>query len=209
MLQEIVALLQVGQTKEAFFLRISTIYPILDWRYKLIEKAYDDAEVAFKEKYRDSGELYFEHLRVVAMILIEWLYVTDYRLIVAALLHDIIEDCPHWPVEKLQKEYGDEIAELVAWMTKPDVALCGGSKEEVERVYHDRFVYAPRKFFIIKMADRLHNLITLWVGYRPEKRALKVLQTRICYLPWARKHLILHREMDEALTILESGKTIR
>ncbi len=209
MLQEIVALLQVGQTREAFFLRISTIYPILDWRYKLIEKAYDDTHEAFKDTYRHSGEEYFEHLRGVAMILIEWLYVTDYRLIIAALLHDISEDCPHWPIKKLQKEYGDEIAELVAWMTKPDVALCGGSKEEVERVYHNRFEYAPREFFIIKMADRLHNLITLWVGYPTEKRVQKVLETRICYLPWARKHLILHSEMVEAIAILESGKTIR
>ncbi len=209
MLQTIVALLKVGQCRETFFSIISTIYPTLDWRYKLIEKAYDDADRAFEEKYRDSGELYFEHLRGVAMILIAWLYVTDYRVIIAALLHDIVEDCPRWPISRLRKEYGDEIAELVEWMTKPDITLCGGSKEEVARVYHNRFEYAPRDFFLIKMADRLHNLITLWVGYPTEKRALKILESRICYLPWARKHLILHREMAEALVILEAGGTIR
>ncbi len=147
MLQTIVDLLKVGQCRETFFSLISTIYPTLDWRYKLIEKAYDDADGAFKEKYRDSGELYFEHLRGVAMILIAWLYVTDYRVIVAALLHDIVEDCPRWPISRLIKEYGDEISALVEWMTKPDVTLCGGSREEVERVYYNRFEYAPRDFF--------------------------------------------------------------
>ncbi len=209
MLTDIIALLIIGQRKETFFGLISTIYPTLDWRYRLIEKAYDDAEGAFKEKHRDSGELYFEHLRGVAMILISRLYVTDHRLIIAALLHDIVEDCPRWPIEKLQKEYGGEIAELISWMTKPHISLCGGNREEVERVYHERFEYAPRGFFIIKMADRLHNLITLWDGYPEEKRKRKILETRICYLPWARKNLILHEEIDEALTILESGRSVR
>lgn len=198
---------QVKEDRKAFFLLIATIYPTLDWRYKLIEKAYNDAKDAFRDKFRDSGERYFEHLRGVALILIAWLGVTDHRLIVVALLHDIVEDCHEWTIERVHAEYGEEVTLLVEWMTKPDPELFGGKKDEAERVYHERFEHAPREFFILKMADRLHNLITLW-GCTEKKRVAKLVETRLYYLPWARKHTILYREMLEAIEFLETGEKI-
>ncbi len=203
---KIVAFLTALQNRETFFRRISMICPTLDWRYKLIEKAYNDAKDAFREKYRDGGERYFEHIRGVALIQIVWLGVTDHRIIVAALLHDIVEDCPEWTIKRVQDEYGDEIALLVEWMTKPDPELYGG-KEEVEQIYNGRFEFAPRDFFLIKMPDRLHNLMTLW-GCTKSKRQRKIIETRAYYLPFAKKHQILYQEISEALEILERGEKI-
>lgn len=207
MLSPIVAFLTATQNRETFFRLIATIYPTLDPRYKLIEKAYDDAKGAFRGKHRESGERYFEHLRGVTLILILYLGIRDHRLIIAALLHDIVEDCPDWPTERVVKEYGEEIALLVQWLTKPSLEFCGGNKEKVDEIYHERFEFASREFFILKLSDRLHNLITLW-GCSKEKRTRKIIETHVHYLPWARKHLILHREIDAALEILERNEKI-
>lgn len=197
MLQIVQGMLTPAENRKSFFKRIAEFYPRLDPRYKDIERAYDAAKKAFREDERDDGVRYFEHLRAVALILL-YLRVTDHHMIIAALLHDIVEDHPEdWPIERVAVEFGVEVAELVLYCTKPPLEECG-TKQEQDRIYHRRFIEAPRKFFLIKLSDRLHNVMTLGTC-KLEKRVRKVSETLQFYMPHAEKHFILYYELKEAL----------
>lgn len=196
-LLERIKFLKEAENRESFFRRISRFFPSHDPRYKLIEKAYNTAKDAFRGVEREGGDRYFEHLRAVALILIDYLHVRDANIIAAALLHDIVEDIASWPIERVDLEFGEEIALMVEWVTKPPEAGFS-SKEERNRMYDERLMQAPRDAILIKLADRLHNVITLW-SCPPEKRARKIDETRMYYLPLAEKHWILYYELEEAL----------
>lgn len=189
------------ENKRTFFKRISEIYSVYDWRYKLIEKAYDDAKDAFREKYREGGERYFEHLRGTTLILIDYLGIRDYRLIIAALLHDIVEDIPSWIIQRVCREYDKKIALLVDYVSKPSEKDYPDKKKR-NQVYHDKLGNAPRKAIILKLADRWHNLLTLW-ACPVEKILRKIEETRKYYLPLAKKHNILFHELESAIAVLE------
>lgn len=194
--------LKVAENRETFFRRISFFYPKLDPRYQLIQKAYNDAKDAFRGLYRDDQETrYFEHIRAVTLILIDYLRITDHEMIIAALLHDIVEDIPSWTIGRVQAEFGERVAFLVEYLTKPPKDEYT-SKEERDRVYHSRFRFAPREFFLLKLADRFHNVITLW-NCDEEKRKRKIEETRKYYLPHAEDHFILYHELHEAIEALE------
>lgn len=195
--------LRAAENRESFFKRIALSYPSLDPRYKAIERAYNTAKDAFREVKREGGERYFEHLRAVTLILIDHLRVKDYELIIAALLHDIVEDIPSWTVERVREEFGERVALLVQYLTKPGEKEYP-TKEEQEYVYHRRFHTAPRDFFLIKLADRLHNLLTLAVC-SVEKQKRKIEETRRYYLPHAEMHFILVHEIEDAIAVLEAG----
>lgn len=195
------AFLTAAENRESFFRRISVYYPPLDPRYKAIEKAYNYAKDAFRGKTREGGDRYFEHIRAVDLILIEYLRVKDYRLIIAALTHDSPEDIPSWTIQRVEQEFGEYVAMLVQYLTKPSKDEYA-TKEERENVYHSRFRFAPREFFLIKLADRLHNILTLGACSK-EKQARKVLETKLHYMPYAEEHFILYHELNEALATLE------
>lgn len=190
--------LSSAENRESFFRRVALYYPTLDPRYRLIEKAYNDAKDAFRGVMRDDGETrYFEHIRAVALILLIYLRVRDHELIIAALLHDIVEDRAEWTIERVRQEYGERVALLVEYLTKPEGYA---DREEQERAYHSHFESAPRDFFLIKLADRFHNIYTLW-ACSEEKRQRKIEETRRYYLPYAERHLILLHELEEALEL--------
>lgn len=204
MLEIVRALLKEAENRETFFRRIASFLPPMDPRYKLIEKAYNAAKDAFRDKEREEGGRYFEHLRATALILIDYLRVRDYILIIVALLHDIVEDNPSWTIERVRLEFGDEVALLLDYCSKPSEN--DYSKEEGLRVYHARFEYAPRNFFLIKLSDRLHNMLTIW-KCTPEKITRKIEETRRHYLPYAEKHVILIHELEEAIKKPEDEKS--
>ena len=75
-MEHTITLLRAAENKETFFRRISALYPTRDERYRAIAAAYEDAKDAFRGVERESGERYFEHLRAVALIIIdklEWI----------------------------------------------------------------------------------------------------------------------------------------
>ncbi len=191
--------LKEAETRETFFKRIAKIYVPTDKRYKKIEKAYNCAKDAFRYRKRESGERYFEHLRMVTLIVIDYLGVTDYRVIIAALLHDIVEDKAEWTIERVAKEFNSYIAYLVQLLTKPPEEECS-SDQERDEIYHQRFEHAPREFFLIKIPDRFHNITT--IGYcSASKRRRKILETEIHYIHYAKKHNIMFYELREAVAI--------
>jgi GTP pyrophosphokinase len=191
--------LSAAENRESFFRRIALFYPKSDPRYIDIERAYNTAKDAFRGIDREGGERYFEHIRAVALILIDYLRVKDHHLIIAALLHDIVEDIPSWNVDRVRVEFGDYVAYLVDYMTKPSKDEYP-DKEEREFVYHFRFKSAPREFFLLKLSDRLHNLLTL--GYcTPEKISRKLRETEDHYIHYAETHFILYHELIEAIAM--------
>lgn len=193
--------LQEAQNRESFFNRIALIWPRSDPRYIAIERAYDTAKDAFRHEIRDGGERYFEHLRAVALILIEHLRVRDHELIITALLHDLVEDIRSWTIERVRREFGERVAFLLDYLTKPSKKEYP-DKDDRDHAYHYRFRAAPRDFFLIKLADRLHNLLTL--AFCPEeKRARKIKETREHYLPYAEKEQLLIHELEEALAAVK------
>ena len=194
--------LSEAENKQSFFKRIATFLSPLDERYRLIEQAYDAAEDAFRFKLRDGGGRYFIHLRAVALILIEYFGVQDHILIIAALLHDIVEDTD-WTIERVRLEFGDRVALLVSYLTKPSAEdFPKKSKGERTEIYHTRFSKAPLGFFLIKLPDRFHNLITLWYS-SPGKIRRKIRETERYYLPYTQEHRILYHEIEEVIKSLE------
>lgn len=193
--------LSQAENRETFFKRVGIFFPTLDTRFQEIEKAYSTSKDAFRGIKREGGDRYFEHLRAVALILIVHLRIKDHKLIIAALLHDIVEDVPSWNINRVKTQFGTDVALLVEWLTKPPTEKFN-SKGERDRVYHERFALAPREFFFIKLADRLHNVITL-DKCSPEKRTRKIEETKRYYLPFAESHLILLHELEEAVSMAE------
>lgn len=195
-------LLSKAENKKTFFERIAEIFPPTDERYQLIERAYETAKAAFHNVQRDEGVRYFEHLRATALILIVYLRVRDADLIAAMLLHDIVEDIGGWTNLRIAEEFNPKIASYVYWVTKPPLGKKYRTKEEVDRKYHRMLTSAPREAIILKVADRLHNLITMWNQGKVRMRR-KVSETRDFILPLAEKHQLLIHEIEDVLRVIE------
>jgi GTP diphosphokinase / guanosine-3',5'-bis(diphosphate) 3'-diphosphatase len=194
---------------EAFFDVVGRYWPKGSDDYVLIERAYSTAEVAFAERERDNGERYFEHLRSVALVLMVYLRVRDANLIAAALLHDIIEDIEGWSQERIAAQFNQTIAQLVWWVSKQQVNNFNGDKAMRNRAYHEKLGRAPREACIIKLADRLHNLLTLW-DWTIEDQKRKVSETQDFYLPIAYREILLIHELEAAINELAlSWKTVQ
>jgi (p)ppGpp synthase/HD superfamily hydrolase len=194
-----------AENRETFFARIAELFPPTDFRYLEIERAYNYMKDGFRGKLREGGERYFEHIRANVLILIDYLRVKDYRLIIAEIMHDSDEDLASWTIERIRREFGEYVARLVDYMSKPLKDGSGASaKQKQDRIYHRRFEQAPREFFMLKLPDRLHNLLTL-DSCSKEKQVRKIAETREHYLPYAERELILLHEMEEVIAILESN----
>lgn len=152
---------------------------------ELIIKAYNFAENAHQGQYRKSGERYFIHPVEVAKILIELRM--DSSTIAAGLLHDVIEDT-EYGYDRVQKEFGQEIVELVDGVTKL-TRLSFNSKEERQAENLRKMVLAMAKdirVILIKLADRLHNMRTLKY-HKEEKRREKATETLEIFAPIAHR----------------------
>lgn len=202
--QDRMPFLSGAETRNTFLHRIAMFLPTRDARYQKIARAYDTAEEVFDGSKRDSGERYFEHLRAVALILIEYLEVQDVDIIVAALLHDIVED-KDWDVDRVHRDYGEQVALYLEYLSQP-AADEFKSKTEAEYVYHSRLRVAPREVILIKLADRLHNLLTLEARPRA-KQITKIEETDRYYMRRARLQLILLPELREVMALLREATT--
>lgn len=128
---------------------------------EFIRKAYEFALKAHGEQKRMSGEPYIIHPLEVAYI-ITTLELDD-ESICAALLHDVVEDTDVTR-EEIQKEFGDNVLELVDGVTKLGKIASYVDKEEEQVENYRKFFMAMAKdirVLMIKLADRLHNMRTL------------------------------------------------
>jgi (p)ppGpp synthase/HD superfamily hydrolase len=201
--EKLAGVLDKAATKESFFARIGEIWPCLSKQYLLIERAYDAMERSFRNKMRDNGDQYFEHLRVSALIAIVHMRVRNANIICAILMHDCIEDCPdEWNFNRIAAEFNRKIANLVWWVTKPVANGNNETSDDIDRRYHRRLSKAPRKALCVKLPERLHNIITIW-GQDEARIRRKLSETKDFILPLAEKYHMLVHEFEDTMGIVE------
>ncbi len=151
----------------------------------MVVKAYDLASEAHKDQRRYSGEPYIMHPVAVARILFD--LGMDHQSIIAAILHDTVEDTDV-TLEDLSAAFGDEIAQLVSGVTKlGKVPLATYKEQQAENVRKMLIAMSQDiRVIIIKLADRLHNMRTLEY-MREQKQKEKSLETLEIYAPIAHR----------------------
>ncbi len=158
-------------------------------RYDLekIKSAYLYAKELHEGQYRCSGEEYISHPVAVAEIVAGLELDTD--SICAALLHDTVEDCgTKTDLSTIQKNFGDDVAQLVDGLTKM-VQIPFEDKEEQHIENLRKMFLAMAKdvrVIFIKLADRLHNMRTLGVK-KDDKRRMTALETMQVFAPLAHR----------------------
>ncbi len=148
----------------------------------LITKAHDFAREVHKDQKRFSGEQYFVHLLATAYNLA--LLGMGANTISAGFLHDCIEDV-NVQKETIEKEFGKEILFLIEGVTKLGKIRYKGSERHNESL-RKLFIATSQdiRVLIIKLADRLHNMMTL-EHVRPEKQLRIATETLQIYAPIA------------------------
>ena len=152
---------------------------------KLIMKAYNLANEKHKDQKRSSGEPYIIHPLNVAYILAD--IGLDESTISAALLHDVVEDTDVTD-EQLRKEFGDEIADMVAGVTKLSNIQFASVEEQQAEDYRKMFLAMGKdiRVILIKLADRLHNMRTLKYLKR-DRQIANAKETMELYAPLANR----------------------
>ena len=150
-----------------------------------IVRAYQYGANAHSGQFRKSGEAYICHPLSVAITLAEMRM--DTRGILAAILHDVIEDTPV-SKEELSEEFSEEVAELVDGVTKL-TKLDNKSHAETQAENVRKMLLAMAndlRVIVVKLADRLHNMQTL--GSMPiEKKRRIAKETLEIYVPLANR----------------------
>jgi GTP pyrophosphokinase len=166
-------------------------------------RAFDLARDKHEGQKRNSGEAFISHPLTVATILAD--YGMDTDTIVAALLHDTVEDTD-LTLDDIRRAFGDEVAALTDGVTKLD-RLEFGSREDQQAATIRKMVVAMAadvRVLLIKLTDRLHNVRTLW-ALEPEKQQRIARETLDIYAPLAHRlgvQEIKHELEDRCFAIL-------
>lgn len=150
-----------------------------------IERAFLYAKKAHGSQTRYTGELYITHPLAVAQILAEMRM--DPATIMAALLHDVVEDTTVEQAE-LVEQFGSEVGELVDGVTKlTQIHFENYAQAQAENFRKMVMAMASDiRVILVKLCDRLHNMRTL-SGLPPEKRRRKALETLEIFAPIANR----------------------
>ena len=157
---------------------------------KVIERAYSFALKKHNGQYRKSGEAYIYHPMNVALILTT--VYADYQTIAAGFMHDVLEDCDCTP-EEMEEEFGREITKLVQGVTKLGKIHFSTENEYLIDYYKKIIVGMSEdvRVIIIKLADRLHNMRTLW-AIPEDRQKIKAKEALEILAPIA-DHLGIHK----------------
>jgi guanosine-3',5'-bis(diphosphate) 3'-pyrophosphohydrolase len=152
---------------------------------KLLRRAWAIGAAAHAGQLRRSGEPYITHPVAVAMVLAE--QKVDVETLVAAILHDTIEDTP-LTHGQLAAEFGETVAELVDGVTKLDKLKFQDRQEAAAESFRKMLLAMARdlRVILIKLADRLHNMRTLG-SQTPEARERIARETLEIYAPIAQR----------------------
>jgi guanosine-3',5'-bis(diphosphate) 3'-pyrophosphohydrolase len=133
------------------------------------------------DQTRPAGEPYVEHLLEVVTVLSDGLSVTSVDILLAAVLHDVVEDTD-CSLSEVRDRFGSRVAELVGWLTKTDSRAA----------YLSRLKSAPADALLVKLADRLSNVQRLDTHPRLEKQRSYYAETVRSIVPLAQAHPWFH-----------------
>lgn len=161
---------------------------------KRLKQAYLVARDAHEGQTRSSGEPYITHPVAVACILAEMRL--DYETLMAALLHDVIEDTPA-TYQDMEQLFGKSVAELVEGVSKLDKLKFRDKKEAQAENFRKMIMAMVQdiRVILIKLADRTHNMRTLG-SLRPDKRRRIARETLEIYSPLAHRLGIHHLKTE-------------
>ncbi len=150
-----------------------------------IDRALRFSASAHRGQKRVSGEDFIQHSIAVARTLVE--QQLDSTSVVAALLHDVVEDSDI-RTEDIAREFGAEVAGIVEGLTKIASLTFRSSAEQQVENYRKLLLSMAHdaRVIVIKLADRLHNMRTL-EHLRADKRRRIALETREIYSPLAHR----------------------
>lgn len=153
-------------------------------KFQELKAAYDFSAAAHEGQKRQTGEPYFIHPCAVVNVLVD-LGFDDVSTLVAAFLHDVLEDT-QVTADELEQKFGKEVLELVEGVTKLDkIKFVSAEDEQAENLRKMFFAMAKDyRVIIIKLADRLHNMRTL-DALKPEKQIKIATQSLKIYAPLA------------------------
>lgn len=146
-------------------------------------KAFEFANDAHKEQFRESGEPYIIHPLNVCINLAK--FHADGASLVAGMLHDVVEDT-EYNIDDIKREFGEEVAKLVLGVTKIN-NIHFSSLDEARDANIRRIITSLNedvRIIIIKLCDRLHNMKTLEFK-APKKQQRSALETLSIYVPLA------------------------
>jgi GTP diphosphokinase / guanosine-3',5'-bis(diphosphate) 3'-diphosphatase len=150
-----------------------------------VRQAYRFADQAHLGQLRASGDPYITHPIAVAGLCAEWKL--DAQAIMAALMHDAMEDCGVTKPELIEK-FGAPVADLVDGLTKLDKLQFSTREESQAESFRKMLLAMARdvRVILIKLADRLHNMRTM-NAMAPHKRARIARETLDIYAPIAHR----------------------
>nr|WP_282451920.1 RelA/SpoT family protein [Marinobacter koreensis] len=154
-------------------------------RINQVRRAYYYAEQAHEGQMRKSGDRYITHPLAVARILADLRL--DHQSLMAAMLHDVIEDTGI-PKDALTEQFGEDVAELVDGVSKlTQIEFRSRAEAQAENFQKMTLAMARDiRVILVKLADRLHNMRTL--GPMPyEKRQRIATETLDIYAPIANR----------------------
>ncbi|MFL6591909.1 MAG: RelA/SpoT family protein [Luteimonas sp.] len=163
--------------------RATTYLP--EEQQRLLRRAWSVGAAAHAGQTRRSGEPYITHPVAVAAVLAEQR--VDVETLIAAILHDTLEDTP-LARSTIAGEFGETVAELVDGVTKLDKLQFQDRQEAAAESFRKMLLAMARdlRVILIKLADRLHNMRTL-SAHTPEGRARIACETLEIYAPIAQR----------------------
>ena len=164
---------------------------------KQVREAYKFADAAHLGQFRASGQPYITHPIAVAGLCADWKL--DAQAIMAALMHDTIEDQGVTKAELIQK-FGAPTADLVDGLTKLDKLQFNTREESQAESFRKMLLAMARdvRVILIKLADRLHNMRTMQ-AMAADKRVRIARETLEIYAPIAHRLGLnqMYRELQE------------
>lgn len=174
--------------------RAQHVFDIMEHRtseadMRRLKDAFGLAREAHAPQVRKTGEPYILHPVAVANIAAEELHL-DVNSVIAAFLHDVVEDTPH-PIGELRARFGDDVAFLVDVLTKKEKKNYEMSRQVDNFRQILDSIHTDIRPIMVKLADRLHNMRTL-SSMRPDKQMKIAGETDYFYAPLANRLGLYH-----------------
>ena len=163
----------------------------------LVRKALAQAFKSHHAQTRDDGASYLkQHVYSVTLSVMRYCGTAQRQvtaeLVAGALLHDVLEDDTDMTDEQFRKEFGEKVFSIVKPLSKPDYREYPGDTKEDKKYalnldYFASLRKAPEESRIIKLADRLNNILCIHLSPKPGKMEFYVKETEEFYMPFARE----------------------